>query len=217
STGDVIGTYRNNGGFVGLVQASAVSATIENCYCTGNVSSLAYMGGFAGLIDGQPEAVNITNCYSSGKVNSSSFGAGGFIGFQSSTVFKANGCAAWGSELKAGVCGADNWSSAAFSAVTYPLSTITNCYRNPAMAITAYWVPDASYSHPDVSPTTPLIKQDGTPSKATAAGSGQDGYPHFPYHGKVEAGKTLSQLASTTLGWDSSVWDFSGDTPVLKK
>ena len=61
------------------------------------------------------------------------------------------------------------------------------------------------------------LKQDGTPSKATAAGSGQDGYPHFPYHGKVEAGKTLSQLASTTLGWDASVWDFSGDTPVFKK
>ena len=217
STGDVIGTHRNNGGFVGLVQASAVSATIENCYCTGNVSSLAYMGGFAGLIDGQPEAVNITNCYCSGKVNSSSFGAGGFIGFQSSTVFKAIGCAAWGSELKAGVCGADNWSSAAFSAVTYPLSTITNCYRNPAMAITAYWVPDASYSHPDVSPSSPLIKQDGTPSKATAAASGQDGWPQFAYHGKVEAGKTLSQLASNTLGWDASVWDFSGDTPVFKK
>ena len=217
STGDVIGTYRNNGGFVGLIQASTVSATIENCYSTGNVTSLAYMGGFVGLIDGQPEAVNITNCYCSGKVNSSSFGAGGFIGFQSSTVFKAIGCAAWGSELKAGVFGADNWSSAAFSAVTYPLSTITNCYRNPAMAITAYWVPDASYSHPDVSPSSPLIKQDGTPSKATAAGAGQDGYPHFPYHGKVEAGKTLSQLASSTLAWDSSVWDFSGETPVFKK
>lgn len=216
STGNVIGKYRNNGGFVGLVQASAVTATIENCYSTGDVSSNSYMGGFAGLIDGQPEAVTITNCYCSGKVIADSFGAGGFIGFQSSKAFKAEGCVAWGSELTAGSIGEANWSSAAFSAVTYPLSTITNCYRNPAMAITAYWVPAAGYSHPDVSPTSPLIKQDGTPSKATAAANGQDGYPHFPYHGKVEAGKTLSQLAST-LGWDTNVWDLSGDMPVFKK
>jgi hypothetical protein len=46
--------------------------------------------------------------------------------------------------------------------------------------------------------------------------SGQQGYPQFPYHGKVEAGKTLSQLASTTLGWSSAIWDFSTDYPTLK-
>ena len=85
------------------------------------------------------------------------------------------------------------------------------------MELTAYWVPAADFDHPDVSPTSPLIKQDGTPSKATACASGQDGYPQFPYHGHVAAGKTLSQLASTTLGWDASVWDFSGELPVLKK
>ena len=217
ATGDVIGTYRNNGGFAGLIQSSQVAATIENCYSTGNVTAVAYMGGFIGLIDGQPEAVTVSNCYCSGKVNASSFGAGGFIGFQSSTAFTGSKCAAWGSELKAGVVGEANWSSAAFCAVTFPKSTITDCYRNPAMAVTAYWVPAADYSHPDVSPTSPLIKQDGTASKATSTASGQDGYPQFPYHGKVEAGKTLSQLASTTLGWSSNVWDFSGEVPVLKK
>lgn len=29
-------------------------------------------------------------------------------------------------------------------------------------------------------------------------------------------GKTLSQLASTTLGWSSDIWDFTGDLPTLK-
>ena len=36
----------------------------------------------------------------------------------------------------------------------------------------------------------------------------------------VSSGKTLfpslSQLASTTLGWSSDVWDFTGDLPTLK-
>ena len=50
----------------------------------------------------------------------------------------------------------------------------------------------------------------------TALASGQPHYPIYPYHGKVEAEKTLSQLASTTLGWSSDVWDFTGDLPTLK-
>ncbi len=50
----------------------------------------------------------------------------------------------------------------------------------------------------------------------TALASGQPHYPQYAYHGKVEPGKTLSQLASTTLGWSSDVWDFTGDLPTLK-
>ena len=84
------------------------------------------------------------------------------------------------------------------------------------MALTAYWVPAADYSHPDVSTSHPLVKQDGTETTATSTSKGQDGYPQFPYHGKVEAGKTLSELASTTLGWDATIWDFSAAMPTLK-
>ncbi|MBQ2102241.1 MAG: hypothetical protein II479_01595 [Bacteroidales bacterium] len=42
-------------------------------------------------------------------------------------------------------------------------------------------------------------------------------YGRWAYHGKhVAPGTKLSALASTTLGWSASIWDFSGDTPVLK-
>ena len=100
--------------------------------------------------------------------------------------------------------------------VTFPKCTLTDNYRNPDMSLTAYWVPAADYNHPNVSSEHPLVKQDGTETTATATSSGQDGYPQFPYHGKVEAGKTLSQLASTTLGWSGEVWDFTGSIPTLK-
>ena len=32
---------------------------------------------------------------------------------------------------------------------------------------------------------------------------------------KLAGGTTLSTLASTTLGWSSDVWDFSGSLPTL--
>ena len=50
----------------------------------------------------------------------------------------------------------------------------------------------------------------------TATGSGQPHYPHYPYHGKVAAGKSLSALARDVLGWSADIWDFSNDLPVLK-
>ena len=84
------------------------------------------------------------------------------------------------------------------------------------MALTALWVPDADFNHPDVSPDHPLVTQNGTESTATSTADGQPGYPQFPYHGKVEAGKTLSELASTTLSWDATIWDFSAAMPTLK-
>ncbi|MBR4823030.1 MAG: hypothetical protein IKZ71_07745 [Bacteroidales bacterium] len=216
STGEVSSIYRNTSGFVGLIQAAKASATIENCYSTGNVTANSYMGGFVGLIDGQPEDVNISNCYSSGKVIASSSGAGGFIGLQSSAVGTVTNCVAWGSEVTAGAIESNNWSSAAFCGAAHPRCTITDCYRNPSMALTAYWVPDADYNHPDVSPSHPLVTKNGTESTATSTADGQPGYPQFPYHGKVEAGKTLSELASTTLGWDATIWDFSAALPTLK-
>jgi hypothetical protein len=39
---------------------------------------------------------------------------------------------------------------------------------------------------------------------------------NFPYHGKAApAGKSLSEVAKG-LGWSDSVWDFSGEIPVIK-
>ncbi len=216
ATGNVTSLQRNVGGFVGLIQAQYESATLENCYATGTVTSNSYHGGFVGLVDGQPFDVLIKDCYASGDVIATNFAAGGFIGVQSSTHLQVIHCAAWNANVTAGAYANVNWSSAAFCGVTYPLTTLTGCYRNPAMKLTALWVPAADYSHPDVSPTAPLIKQDGTPTKATSTANDQDGYPQFPYHGHVDPGKTLSQLASSTLGWSSSVWDFSGALPVLK-
>lgn len=214
ATGNVSGIQRNVGGLVGLITLTKNSATIRNCYATGNVAGNAYSGGLVGLQE--KGTVEIINSYTSSNATGTAFAMGGLVGVIGSSSMTITNCAAWNGSVTAGSIGSGNWSSGAVSGVTYPNCTITDTYRNPSMTLTAYWVPAADYQHPNVSSSHPLVKQDGTETTATSTSSGQDGYPQFPYHGKVEAGKTLSELASTTLGWDSSIWDFSGSTPVLK-
>lgn len=214
ATGNVSGIQRNVGGLVGLVTLTKDSATIRNCYATGNVAGDAYSGGLVGLHE--KGTVNISNSYASGNATGAGFAMGGLVGVIGASTISVSKCAAWNGSVTAASIGSGNWSSGAVVGVTNPICTITDTYRNPAMSLTAYWVPAADYQHPNVSSSHPLVKQDGTETTATSTSSGQDGYPQFPYHGKVEAGKTLSELASTTLGWDSAIWDFSGALPTLK-
>ena len=213
ATGSMKGTYRYVGGLVGIAN-TADDKVIMNCYSTGDVDANSYTGAFIGGHDAGK--LTVTNCYGSGNVTASGFAAGGFIGYIKTADVTIEKCVSWSTAVTAASIGSGNWSSAAFAGVTFPTCTLTDNYRNPALVLTAYWVPEAGYQHANVSATTPLIKQDGTPSTATGLASGQDGYPQFPYHGKVDAEKTLSALASATLGWSADVWDFSGDTPKLK-
>lgn len=217
STGNVKGLQRNVGGFIGLITNTSSKSVVTDCYCTGNVVANAYSGGFLGLHE--KGVVEITNCYATGSVEGA-FALGGMLGV-TATGMSMSKSAAWNSSITASSNGEGNWSSGAVVGVTFPTITLTDNYRNPAVALTVWWVPDADYSHPDVSSSTPLVVKDIAtgelrPTTATGTGSGNDNYPQFAYHGKVEAGKSLCQLASTTLGWSSEVWDFSGDLPTLK-
>ena len=85
------------------------------------------------------------------------------------------------------------------------------------MALTAYWVPAMdSFQHSDVSAEHPLTDSTGVEMTDTATGSGQPHYPHYPYHGQVKTGSTLSALARDVLGWSADIWDFTKDLPTLK-
>ena len=218
STGNVKGLQRNVGGFIGLITNTSSKSVVTDCYCTGNVVANAYSGGFLGLHE--KGVVEITNCYATGSVEGS-FALGGMLGV-TATGMSMSKSAGWNSRITASSNGEGNWSSGAVVGVTFPTITLTDNYRTPSMSLTAWWVPDADYDHPNVSSTAPLVVKDITtgelrPTTATGTGGGNDNYPQFAYHGKhVATGTTLSTLASTTLGWSSAVWDFSGDVPTLK-
>jgi hypothetical protein len=224
ATGDVSGIQRNVGGLVGLVTLTSSTATISNCYCTGIVAANSYGGGLIGYHE--KGDLTVTNCYSTSAVTGG-FAMGGLIGIANNVAANVSKSVAWNPSVTAVSIEAANWSSGAVVGVAHPNCTLTDNYRNPSMAITAYWGNQtgytvelaAGYSQPNVSGTThPLTDSTGTEmtDTGTANNAANPHYPIFPYHGKVEAGKTLSVLAETTLGWDSTVWDFSADLPTLK-
>ena len=212
ATGNVKGTYRYVGGLVGIVDRNE-KHFISDSYCTGNAEGNSYVGGLVGGYNNG--TVSIANCFCTGSVTASGFAAGGLIGHTKLVGITVEKCIAWGATVTAGSIGESNWSSGCVVGVAFPICTLTDNYRNPAMALTAYWVPAADYQHANVSAYAPLIKQDGNATTATDISSGQDGYPQFPYHGKVDATKTLPALAAS-LGWSTDIWDLSGDMPKLK-
>lgn len=217
-------------GFIGRINhaSNTINVTIQNCYSTGNIiNSNQLRGGFIAEIATVTSAT-ISNCYATGAVVGS-FRLGGLIGNVGAANITVEHCAAWNSEITASSHGSGNWSSGAVVGTAFPTCTLTDNYRKPDISLLAFWGNVTGYTwellntyqHPNVSSSNPLIVCEistGTlrASTATKLASGQDNYPQFAYHGKVESGKTLSQLASSTLGWSGDVWDFSGPLPLLK-
>lgn len=221
ATGNVSGNP-NLGGLIGYIGGNL---TLSECFATGNVgNSTKYNQKYGGLVGFTSdnatyitEGITIINCYATGDVEPS-FAGGGLIGRIGLATTSVSNCAAWNARVFPHNSGNANWSSAAVVGVTFPTCTLTDNYRNPSMSLTAYWVPAdmTTFQHANVSSANPLTDSTGAEMADTATASGQTHYPQYPYHGKVESGKTLSQLASTTLGWSSDVWDFSGPLPILK-
>ena len=171
-------------------------------------------------------SATISNCYASGAVVGS-FRLGGLIANVGAANITVQNCAAWNSEVTASSHGQTNWSSGAVIATAHPNCHAINNYRNPDMSLTVYCPPPtADWDHPDIEGTThPLYQNSQTApftwaeSTATAISAGNRNVDagRWAYHGKhVDSGTTLSQLASTTLGWPADIWDFSGSLPTLK-
>lgn len=224
ATGDIsVKSNTNNvGGLIGYIGGNF---TMDNCYATGNVASsdagANKTGGLVGYtLDSSSsitKGVTITNCYSSGNVYGRSV-TGGLIGRMGLSTVSMSNSVAWNPIVESAKNEDTRFSSAAVVGTAYPTCTLTNNYRNPDMALTAYWVPDemAAFQHADVSPKHPLTDINGAEMEDTSTASGQSHYPLYPYHGKVEAGMTLSALARDVLHWSEEIWDFTNDLPVLK-
>ena len=233
ATGNVTSDQTYASAFIGNInqgtEMTLGSVTIENCYATGNIINSNQMRGglIAAILSGGP--VTVSNCYTTGAVVGS-IRLGGLIGNIAIANVTVEHCAAWNSGVTASSIGNGNWSSGAIVGTAFPSCTLTDNYRKVDMPVKAFWGNvsgytwelTSDYNHPNVDgsdSSTYLVVRDKTTGvfgvSTTATLSGGN-YPIFPYHGKVEAGKTLSQLASTTLGWSSVIWDFSGELPTLR-
>ncbi|MGE0076716.1 MAG: GLUG motif-containing protein [Bacteroidales bacterium] len=113
ASGDVLGASNYCGGFVGR---NDKTATITNCYATGNVTGKSEVGGFSG----ENYSSSITNCYATGNV-SGTLDIGGFTG--GSYNGPISSCYSTGS-----VSGTSY--TAGFIGSINSLATISNCYWN---------------------------------------------------------------------------------------
>lgn len=207
------------GGIFGYAKGSDAGTIVEvsDCWTSGSVTGGQRVGGIGGGTDKTGYNVRIVNCYSLAAVtaNFCMGGIGGHFNLDASSNMTTNmpndvfeNCIAWNSAVKATQFTAgdkSHYSGGAVVGFTCANNILTGCVRKPDFVFEEYSDLFGLYDQPDASPTSPLSVQ-------TVA----DASYNFPYHGKAAAaGKTLTDVAKE-LGWSTSIWDFSGDVPVIK-
>ena len=218
STGKVSGK-QVVGGIIG--RASNVGLKMTDCYASGEVLGTgAYVGGAVGDF---PQNTVASHCFATGAVKGS-YAVGGFAGRafgrqgssaspQTDVKTSVTGCIAWNSSVKTVTSGGEtpsnHYSGATLIGFSSLYNTLDNNWRRPDIDF---------YFYQDDKLNVPFDQEASGPGKAL-----QFNYTdasalkwYCPYHGKAAAaGETLSAVAQR-IGFDASVWDFSGDVPELK-
>ena len=208
-----------NQGAAGLIggENETATVTIRNCFTEGSVKAHLTAGGILGEF-WRPDA-GIYNCATTASVEGV-WAVGGIVGRASgwSSNYKNNvrnkvvGCIAWNDYVKAtnddGKPG--HYSSGAIVGFSSIYNTLTDGYRKHDFNFREYPGLDkinVLVDQPNSDPDNPLT---------VGTSKGASGMYCYPYHGKA-AGKdeTLCDVAKK-LGWDETIWDLSGDKPVLK-
>ena len=199
------GNYSRTGGLIGV----AVNGTIENCYSTCSVSCTGHFAG--GLIGHVDKTVSVSKCYATGEVwlDSGRAQAGGLIGIVAKTgALTVSNCYATGN-----ITSGQRWcggliGGAESDASNIPTISVTNCFSSSSITPANSGALIGSNNTTGLTCTgyigwSTLVNLAGANNAVSTTGNylGQEG--------------TISAHA-TTLGWDSNVWDLTGDVPTLK-
>jgi hypothetical protein len=204
TSGPLGGNHGSCGGVSGIV-SSVGSVKISNCWTGGGkkFETGQKAGGIVGVLE--KGTLTIENCYSTYDMVCYS-GAGGIFGQckNVSATFNMTKCFAWNPRLIT-YRAADKYSSGAFAGCIANKCTISDCYRNPNMEFVDPF--RSLKDHSDITDGIPENDAAENPNKPTANNNAYDAQP--------SAEATLS-AAAQKAGWSASVWDFSGEVPVLK-
>lgn len=189
-----------------LCSYDETAITIKNCYIKGgNHHGTQQIGGYIGQLNFNT-AITYCGCSASFTSANSSMGCiVGQTGTGTAEVTISN-CIAWSpsmvSQLPFNESGTDKYSSGAvYGCLRYDTNIyhLSNCYYRPDMEFKEYT---------GLNPLKDMADLDG---HAVMLATNT-----WPWHGKAAAaGKTASDVAKD-LGWDETIWDLSGDEPVLK-
>lgn len=204
------------GGIVG--RASNIGLNVSDCGTSMEIAATSsYAGGLAGDL---PKNTTIRNCFATGPVKGA-YGVGGLVGrafgrqgagdsLDTDVNTTVEGCIAFNPSVKTITSGGENpashYSGGAVIGCSSRPNTLRNCWRNPNMEFDFYNTASLNvlFDHEDSSPSSPLAQPAGSAKWFS------------PYHGKAApAGSTVSSVARS-IGWSETIWDLSGDVPVLK-
>ena len=222
-------------GFVG--NAAAGGSTFTNCYakdCEIEAESGQRIGGFVGQVD---SGNSLTGCYVENVIITGALNSGGFVGVDyTSTKGGINKCYVSGGTLTAKgnniggfvgypenatitnsystmtIIGGENTLVGGFAGNCRGGNTITSCFESGAITCTGAAV-GAFFGSVTVVPTS-VSKCIAWNSTLGFAGGGVDATAVITNCYTGTEGTISSQ--ATALGWDSSIWDLSGDVPTLK-
>ncbi len=226
------------GGLVGR-SSTLFPLVIENSWYSGKITATgANVQSVGGIVGDAPKKTTITNCWSDAEINAG-FALGGIcgrlFGRQGSSISTdvdvesaMTGCIYWGPSITTNTEGGEkcsnHYSSGAMIGFSSRPNTLKDNYRNPDMTLNVfrYALLNTLYDHADSNPSTPLVQPYSLLPEAEWIRFSEEekDYEDFkyysPYNGKAApAGSTISSLAKT-IGWDETVWDLSGDKPMLK-
>ena len=224
------------GGLVGR-SSTLFPLVIENSWYSGKITATgANVQNVGGIVGDPPKKTTITNCWSDAEINAG-FGLGGIcgrlFGRQGSAVSTdvdvesaMTGCIYWGPSITTNTADGEkcsnHYSSGAMIGFSSRPNTLKDNYRNPDMTFNVfkYALLNTLYDHADSSPATPLVQPynygDTPVALSETEGDIEDFKYYSPYNGKAApAGSTISSIAKT-IGWDETIWDLSGDYPMLK-
>ena len=197
----------------GIIGKNENKLTVEDCIFSGKLKGIQRLGGIVGDL---LSSSSVKRCFVSGAVDG--WGCiGGIVGRACNGGWKADGsdyensiesCIVWLDNMTATRPASDTNTKASSGAVvgfTATKNVLKDCLRKIGMKLTAEFYSNV-YDQENAGPSNPLvISESSVPAD----------YIIFPYHGKAASGSNASAIAQG-LGWDASIWDFSGSEPKLK-
>lgn len=203
----------NLGGIIGLMRKNtSAKSFVKNCKFSGTIHDAGQrVGGIVGELatNGQ-----IYNCISTGKITGWQV-LGGICGRAAGEGWNndtdvsniVDKCLVWGASITATRENTDGGSSAVVVGYTSRMNQLTDCFRSKDVVFKSSWDNYTPYDQENSE------NKEGSYLICTKI----DGKNHnFPYHGKVLDEKVTASAKATDLGWDTNVWNLSGEVPVLK-
>lgn len=190
SAGTVVSKGSYVGGLIGASMNDAV--TITDCFSTAKVSAWGQQVG--GLVGTTTNKLTMTNCYASGDIYSATSGAAGLVG-RVATSSSITNCIAWNKNVSTSRTANNLYAPGAILGCAQAAGTYSGCWRRYDMVLVDEWI--SLYDQPDYVNATPPLPSYSIESHQQA------------YHGKAAAPDATIASVAQSLGWDSSVWDFT--------